>query len=121
MATPIDKVPGKAWVVTFAGTAINLCLGILYAWSVWGAALTVPKLPDGKFNESRRQTMKASTRGGPTSAMLKWRLPSLCAFHVCPVMIHGGRILDKYGPKAAPRWADFSWRPDASCRSNEKL
>src|SRR6266446_6652178 len=33
------KVPRKAWVVTFAGTAVNLCLGILYAWSVWKAKL----------------------------------------------------------------------------------
>ena len=31
----LDKVPGKAWVVVFCGTAVNLCLGILYAWSVW--------------------------------------------------------------------------------------
>ena len=36
-------MPGKAWVVTFAGIAINLCFGILYAWSVWGASLIVPK------------------------------------------------------------------------------
>ena len=34
-----DKVPGKAWVVVFCGTAINLCLGILYAWSVWAKAM----------------------------------------------------------------------------------
>ena len=34
-----DKVPGKAWVVVFCGTAVNLCLGILYAWSVWTKAL----------------------------------------------------------------------------------
>jgi hypothetical protein len=34
------RVPPKAWVVTFAGTAVNLCLGILYAWSVWKASLT---------------------------------------------------------------------------------
>src|SRR5262249_29253496 len=33
------SVPLKAWVVTFAGTAVNLCLGILYAWSVWKANL----------------------------------------------------------------------------------
>jgi hypothetical protein len=32
-------VPARAWVVTFAGTAVNLCLGILYAWSVWKANL----------------------------------------------------------------------------------
>ena len=40
----LDKVPGKAWVVVFCGTAVNLCLGILYAWSVWTKALiSVPK------------------------------------------------------------------------------
>ena len=33
------QVPLKAWIVTFAGTAVNLCLGILYAWSVWKANL----------------------------------------------------------------------------------
>src|SRR5208282_2678967 len=75
MAAPLEKVPGKAWVVTFAGTAINLCLGILYAWSVWGASLTVPKLPDGKFNEA------------------------LLVIMVALFMSSGGRIQDKYGPK----------------------
>jgi MFS transporter, OFA family, oxalate/formate antiporter len=34
-----SSVPHKAWVVTFAGTAVNLCLGILYAWSMWKAKL----------------------------------------------------------------------------------
>ncbi len=62
MAAPLEKVPGKAWVVTFAGTAINLCLGILYAWSVWGAKLTVPKLPDGKFNEALLGSALPGTR-----------------------------------------------------------
>ena len=33
------RVPARAWVVTAAGTAVNLCLGILYAWSVWKAGL----------------------------------------------------------------------------------
>lgn len=33
------RVPARAWVVTFAGMIINLCLGILYAWSVWSASL----------------------------------------------------------------------------------
>jgi OFA family oxalate/formate antiporter-like MFS transporter len=37
---PSTKVPVRAWVVTFAGTAVNLCLGILYAWSVWKKNLT---------------------------------------------------------------------------------
>ena len=33
------KEPAQAWVTVFAGMAINLCLGILYAWSMWGSAL----------------------------------------------------------------------------------
>ena len=39
MTPPLQRVPGRAWVVTFAGTAVNLCLGILYAWSVWKSKL----------------------------------------------------------------------------------
>ena len=34
-----QKEPIQAWVTVFAGTAINLCLGILYAWSVWKKSL----------------------------------------------------------------------------------
>jgi hypothetical protein len=37
------KVPARAWIVTFAGTAVNLCLGILYAWSVWKKSLIAPR------------------------------------------------------------------------------
>ena len=38
MSEPV-RPPAKAWVVVFAGTAVNLCLGILYAWSVWKGVL----------------------------------------------------------------------------------
>ncbi len=49
-----DKVPGKAWVVVFCGTAVNLCLGILYAWSVWTKALiSVPKGGPAHYRRSR--------------------------------------------------------------------
>ena len=42
------RAPTRAWVVTFAGTAVNLCLGILYAWSVWKAHLiATPDHPAG--------------------------------------------------------------------------
>jgi hypothetical protein len=41
--TAVNKTPGKAWRVVFAGTTINLCLGVLYAWSVWKARLVDPK------------------------------------------------------------------------------
>ncbi len=29
----------RGWIVTFAGIGINLALGILYAWSVFKAAI----------------------------------------------------------------------------------
>ena len=37
------RVPARAWIVTAAGTAVNLCLGILYAWSMWKIALLSKK------------------------------------------------------------------------------
>ena len=39
MSTQEGKEPGRAWLVVFAGVAVNLCLGMLYAWSVWKKAL----------------------------------------------------------------------------------
>ena len=39
MAQQLEKEPTQAWITTFAGTAINLCLGILYAWSMWSKEL----------------------------------------------------------------------------------
>src|SRR4051812_2611427 len=38
------SVPSRAWLVAGAGAAVNLCLGILYAWSVWKDVL-VAKAP----------------------------------------------------------------------------
>jgi OFA family oxalate/formate antiporter-like MFS transporter len=34
-----EQVPGRAWVVVFAGVAINLSWGILSAWSPGAKAL----------------------------------------------------------------------------------
>jgi MFS transporter, OFA family, oxalate/formate antiporter len=101
MTAPLDKVPGKAWIVTFAGTAINLCLGILYAWSVWGAKLTVPKLPDGKFNEAMvGQAMTGVDAGWTYLSNAQVATPfSLCVVMFALLMIPGGRIQDRYGPK----------------------
>lgn len=39
MSQQNQSVPTQAWITVFAGMAINLCLGILYAWSMWGSAL----------------------------------------------------------------------------------
>jgi OFA family oxalate/formate antiporter-like MFS transporter len=88
------KVPAKAWVVTFAGTAVNLCLGILYAWSVWKKNLIAPKgIPAGSpmtgLNEGWRYL---------TDAEGTWAY-ALCGFIFALVMIPGGRLQDRFGPK----------------------
>jgi MFS transporter, OFA family, oxalate/formate antiporter len=92
MAAPIDKVPGKAWVVTFAGTAINLCLGILYAWSIWAKALINEKMVG--------QAMTGVNEGWSYLNNAQAATPfSLCVILFAVFMIPGGRIQDKYGPK----------------------
>lgn len=89
-----DKVPGKAWVVTFAGTAVNLCLGILYAWSVWSKALiNEPKALAGEI-------MSGINAGWPYLTNSQAADPfSLCVIVFMLLMIPGGRIQDKFGPK----------------------
>ena len=101
MAVPMEKVPGKAWVVTFAGTAVNLCLGILYAWSVWGGKLIVPKLPDGKFNEALIGTHMSGINSAWTYLSNSQASDpiSLCVVIFALLMIPGGKIQDKFGPK----------------------
>jgi OFA family oxalate/formate antiporter-like MFS transporter len=100
MAPPLEKVPGKAWVVTFAGTAVNLCLGILYAWSVWGGALTVP-LKNGRIDEALVGTHMSGINSAWTYlSNAEAATPfSLCVVIFALLMIPGGRIQDKYGPK----------------------
>ena len=87
-------VPARAWIVTFAGMAVNLCLGILYAWSVWKAAL-VPSSPD------LYGTPMAGINEGWTylsDAQGTWAY-AICGLTFALFMIPGGRIQDRYGPK----------------------
>jgi OFA family oxalate/formate antiporter-like MFS transporter len=85
------KVPGKAWRVVFAGTAINLCLGVLYAWSVWKKTLVsvdlagqpIPGHPGWNYITNA----EASTPF------------SLCVIIFALLLIPGGRIQDRLGPK----------------------
>lgn len=68
----------KGWVVTLAGTGINLALGVLYAWSVISKALT------------KTWGWSASTAS----------LPYAVACGVFAVMmVAGGRLQDKLGPR----------------------
>ncbi len=88
----LQKVPGKAWVVTFAGMAVNLCLGILYAWSVWANALINVK--------NAGQPMTGINEGWTYLTNAEAATPfSLCVIIFALFMIPGGRIQDKYGPK----------------------
>ncbi len=94
MESPAPAVPARAWVVTFAGTAINLCLGILYAWSVWNKSLVAPNPdlvdePMTGLNEGWHYLSNSRT----TLAY------SLCGFVFALVMIVGGKLQDRYGPK----------------------
>jgi OFA family oxalate/formate antiporter-like MFS transporter len=89
-----SAVPGRAWVVTFAGTAVNLCLGILYAWSVWKAGLVAPKevepgTPMTGLNEGWEYLSDADAT---------WAY-AICGFTFAVTMIPGGRLQDRYGPR----------------------
>ena len=87
-------VPARAWVVTAAGMAVNLCLGILYAWSVWGAKL-VPKDKNlyGRPMEGLNEGWTYLTAAEATVAY------SICGFTFALCMIPGGRLQDRYGPR----------------------
>ena len=88
-----DQVPGKAWVVVFAGTAVNLCLGILYAWSVWTKALIDVKQAGQPITEGLNAGWVYLTNAEAATPF------SLCVIIFALLMIPGGRIQDKYGPK----------------------
>lgn len=75
----------KGWQVVFAGTGINLALGVLYAWSIFKGAI------------------KASIeKGGPDA--FQWSLSSindpyaLCCLFFAFSMIIAGKCQDKIGP-----------------------
>lgn len=88
------RVPARAWIVTGAGTAINLCLGILYAWNVWKKSLVAPR------PELAGTGMSGINEGWSylTQAEGTWAY-SICGFVFALAMIAGGRIQDRFGPK----------------------
>ena len=86
---PVDAIPGRGWAVILSGTTINLCLGCLYAWSVWLKYLT-----DDVY-------MKAHGWAGALTAEQASNPKSLCILIFALLMIPGGKIQDKYGPSVA--------------------
>jgi OFA family oxalate/formate antiporter-like MFS transporter len=94
MTQPESSVPIRGWVVTFAGTAVNLCLGILYAWSVWkNNLIATPDHPAGS-------AMKGLNEGWRylTDAQATWAY-AICGFTFALFMIPGGLVQDRLGPK----------------------
>jgi OFA family oxalate/formate antiporter-like MFS transporter len=88
-----DKVPGKAWAVVFCGTAVNLCLGILYAWSVWSGKLISVEKAGQIITEGPAVGWTYLTNAQAANPF------SLCVLIFALLMIPGGRIQDKAGPK----------------------
>jgi len=70
--------PSRGWIVTFAGTGINLALGVLYAWSVVSKQIT----KEWGWNE--------------TQAALPYSV-AIAGFAL--MMVPAGRLQDKVGPR----------------------
>jgi MFS family permease len=94
MSEHTDGVPGKAWVVVFAGMAVNLCLGILYAWSVWKGVLV------NKAKADAGEIMTGINAGWPYLTDAQGTVAYfMCGLIFALFMIPGGRIQDRLGPK----------------------
>ena len=92
MSEQLDKEPAQAWITTFAGTAINLCLGILYAWSMWSSKLINV--------EKAGQPMDGLNAGWTYLTNAQAATPfSICVIVFALFMIPGGRIQDRISPK----------------------
>ena len=96
-------VPGRAWVVTGAGMTVNLCLGILYAWSVWKSNLVAPKgiepgSPMSGLNEGWIYL---------SDSQATWAY-AICGFTFALFMVPGGRLQDRFGPRSGATLAGIS-------------
>ena len=92
--TANPPTPVRAWVVVFAGTAVNLCLGILYAWSIWKANLV------GSDRHPAGTPMGGLNEGWVylTDAQATWAY-AICGITFALFMIPGGLLQDKVGPR----------------------
>src|SRR6266853_5778980 len=70
--------PNRKWAVTFAGTGINLALGVLYTWSLFKDAI------------SQQFGWKGEQLNDPYA---------LCCLVFAFAMILAGRCQDKFGPR----------------------
>jgi len=75
------------WVICLAGTGINICLGVLYSWSIF----VVPLID--KFGPGTAVDSAAFTR-----ANLSWVFTA-SIFTFALVMVYAGRLQDRVGPR----------------------
>jgi MFS transporter, OFA family, oxalate/formate antiporter len=89
-----QPAPARAWIVVGAGTTVNLCLGILYAWSIWKANLV------GNAQYPPGTAMAGLNEGWVylTDAQATWAY-AICGITFALVMIPGGLLQDKLGPR----------------------
>lgn len=89
-----DKVPRRAWSVVFAGTSITLCVGMLYAWSIWKKVLV------NKAKADAGELLTGLNAGWPYLNDAQGTVAFfLCGLIFALFMIPGGRIQDRFGPK----------------------
>lgn len=88
------SVPARAYLVVAAGVAVNLCLGILYAWSVWKATLAQDNVAPGTPLTGANAGWTALSNAEATVAY------AVCGLTFALFMIPGGRLQDRYGPRA---------------------
>lgn len=70
------------WAICLAGTGINICLGVLYSWSIF----VVPLID------------KYGAEAGFTRASLAWPFTA-SIFVFALVMVYAGRLQDRIGPR----------------------
>jgi MFS family permease len=85
-ATPEKSHSNRGWVVTFAGTGINLALGILYTWSIFKAEIekSIIGRGEGAFSWDLKDL------GDPYA---------VCCIVFSFAMILSGKCQDKIGPR----------------------
>jgi len=89
-----SSVASRGWVVVLAGMTVNLCLGILYAWSVWKANLIATA------DHPAGSAMTGLNEGWVylTNAQGTWAY-AICGITFALFMIPGGLVQDRFGPK----------------------
>ena len=81
-----EAIKNRGWSVTFAGTGINLALGVLYTWSIFQAAI----------KKSIEQGGEGAFTWDPASVSDPY---AVCCLVFAFSMILAGKVQDQFGPR----------------------